>query len=153
MRKLKKINNMTLKNRIVNTLMIGGGKFTGEKILLSVSKFLQKSTNKNFQNLVQLAVINFTPAFKLNEQILKKGKRKSKKIIPSFIIKDSIRIMSAVKFIKAIAIKSRSSHSFYQTLGKEILDLSSLKGQSAEQKVRVLNQILLNKRYLTKFRW
>jgi ribosomal protein S7 len=150
--KSKKSNNPVLKNQIVNVLMKNGKKRTGEKILLNVSKSLQKSTNKNFQSLVQLAVINSTPAFKLNEQTMKKGKRKSKKIIPSFIVKDSLRIMRALKSLKVIASKDRTN-SFYKSLGKEILDSSAFKGQSAEQKSKVLNQILLNKRYLAKFRW
>nr|YP_010133761.1 ribosomal protein S7 [Nitzschia supralitorea]QWM93251.1 ribosomal protein S7 [Nitzschia supralitorea] len=150
--KSKKSNNPGLKNQIVNVFTKNGKKCTGEKILLNVSKSLQKSTKKNFQNLVQLAVINSTPAFKLNEQTMKKGKRKSKKIIPSFIIKDSLRIMRALKSLKIIASKDRT-HSFYESFGKEILDSSSFKGQSAEQKSKVLNQILLNKRYLAKFRW
>ena len=151
--KLKKNNKQILKNQIVNVFMKNGNKRTGEKILLNTSKSLQKSTNKNLQSLFQLAVVNSAPAFKLNEQIMKKGKRKSKKIIPSFIFKDSLRIMSALKFLKIIASKSRTSNSFYKNFGKEIIDSSSLQGQSTEQKSKILNQILLNKRYLTKFRW
>lgn len=151
--KSKKNNKLSLKNQIVNVFMKNGKKHTGEKILLNISKSLQKSTNKNFKNLIQLAIINSTPAFKLKEQTMKKGKRKSKKIIPSFIVKDSLRVMSALKFLKNIALKGRASNSFYKSFGKEILDSSSLKGQSAEQKSKVMNQILLNKRYLAKFRW
>jgi ribosomal protein S7 len=153
MTKSKKSNNLILKNLIVNVFMRNGKKHTGEKILLNVSKALQKSTNKKFQSLVQLAIINSTPAFKLNEQTMKKGKRKSKKIIPSFILKDSLRIMRALKSLKTIASNYRTSNSYYKSFGKEILDSASFKGQSAEQKSKVLNQILLNKRYLAKFRW
>lgn len=151
--KSKKSNIPVFKSQIVNVFMQNGKKRTGEKILLNVSKSLHKSTNKNLQNIVQLAVINSTPVFKLNEQIMKKGKRKSKKIIPSFIVKDSLRIMRALKSLKTIASKDRTSNSFYKSFGKEILDSSLFKGQSAEQKSKVLNQILLNKRYLAKFRW
>lgn len=149
----KKSNTIILKNQIVNILMKNGKKATGEKILLKFSKSLQKSTKKNFQNILQLAVINCTPAFKLNEQTMKKGKRKSKEIIPSFIIKDSLRIMTALKFIKTVSQKNKSSGSFYRSLSGEILDASFFKGQSTEQKTKLLNQILLNKRYLAKFRW
>jgi len=149
----KKSKKLVLKNQIINIFMKNGKKCTGEKILLNVSKSLQKSTNKNFQNVVQLAIVNSTPAFKLNEQTMKKGKRKSKKIIPSFIVKDSLRIMSALKFLKTLAFKGRASNSFFKSFEKEILDSSLLKGQSAEQKSRILNQILVNKRYLAKFRW
>ena len=36
-----------------------------------------EKTNKNIINLIQLSIINSTPIFKLNEQIIKKGKRKA----------------------------------------------------------------------------
>jgi ribosomal protein S7 len=151
--KLKKNTTMVLKNQIVNSFMKDGKKHTGEKILLKLSKSLQKSTQKNFQTLVQLAIMNITPAFKLNEQIMKKGKRKSKKMTLSFIIKDSLRIMTALKFIKNVVQKDKNLSSFPRKLNKEILDASAAKGSSVEQKTKLHNQILLNKRYLAKFRW
>lgn len=149
----KKSSITVVKNQIVNSLMKNGKKHTGEKILLKLSKSLQKSTRKNFQIIVQLAIINLTPAFKLNEQTMKKGKRKSKKMTLSFIIKDSLRIMTALKSIKEVARKDQSSSSFSQRLSKEILDTSLLNSSSIEQKIKLQNQILLNKRYLSKFRW
>lgn len=151
--KSKKGSIIVVKNQIVNSLMKNGKKRTGEKILLKLSKSLQKSTRKNFQTIIQLAIINLTPAFKLNEQTMKKGKRKSKKMTLSFIIKDSLRVMTALKSIKEVAQKEKSSSSFSQRLCKEILDTSLFKSSSIEQKVKLQNQILLNKRYLSKFRW
>jgi len=133
--------------------MRNGKKYTGEKILLKSSKLLQKSSKKPFRNLVQLAVINTTSAFKLNEQVMKKGKRKSTKVTPSFIVKDSLRIMTALKYIKITVYKNKSSINFHKSLVKEILASSSLKGQSVEQKTKLQTQILLNKRYLSKFKW
>ena len=151
--RLRKNKAIIFKNKIVNVFMKNGKKYTCEKILLKSSKLLQKSSKKNFQNLVQLAVINTTSAFKLNEQVMKKGKRKSKKITPSFIIKDSLRIMTALKFIKNTVQKNKRSTSFYKNLANEILASSSLKSQSIEQKTKLQTQILLNKRYLSKFKW
>jgi ribosomal protein S7 len=153
MTKSKKNNLIVLKNQIVNSFMKDGKKHTGEKILLKFSKSLQKSTQKNFQSLVQLAIINLSPVFKLNEQTMKKGKRKSKKIIPSFIVKDSLRVMTAVKSIKNVVQKDKSSNSFYKKLNKEVLGTSSMSSLSVEQKTKLQNQVLLNKRYLAKFRW
>lgn len=153
MTELKKNNTLTLKNQIVNSFMQNGKKRTGEQILLKLSKTLQKSTSKNFQSLVHLAFINLVPAFKLSEQTMKKGKRKSKKIIPSFITKDSLRIMTALKSLRNIAQKDRSSDKFYKSMSKEILDTSSLKSKSLEQKIKLQNQVLLNRRYLAKFKW
>ena len=151
--RLKKKKVIVLKNKIINVLMKNGKKHTGEKILLKSSKLLQKSSSKNFQNLFQLAIINTTSAFKLNEQVMKKGKRKSTKITPSFIVKDSLRIMTALKYIKTTVHKNKNSMNFYKNLVNEILASSSLKSQSIEQKTKLQTQILLNKRYLSKFKW
>jgi len=151
--KSKKNSSTVVKNQIVNSLMKNGKKHTGEKILLKCSKSLQKSTQKNFQTILQSAIINLTPAFKLNEQTMKKGKRKSKKMTLSFIVKDSLRVMSALKFINDVVQKDKSVNGFSNRLSKEVLDTSSIKSLSIEQKTKLQNQILLNKRYLSKFRW
>jgi len=151
--RVRKKKVIILKNQIVNIFMKNGKKQTGEKILLKSSKMLQKSSRKKFQNLVQLAIINTTSAFKINEQVMKKGKRKSKKITPSFIVKDSLRIMTALKFIKSTVQKNKSSTNFYKNLANEILASFSSKSQSVEQKTKLQTQILLNKRYLSKFKW
>jgi len=151
--KSKKNNSTVVKNQIVNSFMKNGKKHTGEKILLKFSKSLQKSTQKNFQNILQLAIVNLTPAFKLNEQTMKNRKKTSKKIILSFIMKDSLRVMTALKFIKNTAQKDKSSNSFFKRLSEETLGASLMKGLSIEQKTKLQNQILLNKRYLAKFRW
>ena len=123
------------------------------KILLKSSKLIQKLSRKNFKSLAQLAIVNSTSAFKLNEQVMKKGKRKSKKVTPSFIIKDSLRVMTALKFIKNTVQKKKNSANSFKNLSNELLASSLLKGQSIEQKTKLQTQILLNKRYLSKFKW
>lgn len=150
---LKSPRMFTLKTKIINTLMLSGKKTTGEKILLKFSKKLQKSTNKHFKNLVQLAIINSTSTFKLNEQIVKKGKRKAVRHIPSFITTDSLRLMISLKSIKRSATKNKNASQYYESLTNEILMASSLKGQSVERKIELQKQILANKRYLANFRW
>nr|YP_009485523.1 ribosomal protein S7 [Nitzschia alba]AVR57587.1 ribosomal protein S7 [Nitzschia alba] len=133
--------------------MISGKKNTGEKILLKFAKRLQKSSDKNFKNLVQLAIINSTPTFKLNEQIVKKGKRKAIRSTPSFIVSDSLRIITSLKFIKNVVAKNKSSNEFYRSFVDEILASASSKSQSVDKKNELQKQILINKRYLSKFRW
>jgi ribosomal protein S7 len=150
--KSKKNKTIVLKNKIINVFMKNGNKHISEKMLLKCSKLLQKSSKKHFQHLVQLALINTTSTFKLNEQVMKKGKRKSKKVIPSFIINDSRRIMTSLKYFKTTVCKSKNSANSYKNLAEEILAFSFLKGQS-EQKTKLQTQILLNKRYLSKFKW
>jgi len=142
-----------LKAKIINSLMISGKKETGEKILSKLVKFLQRSTNKNIINLIQLSIINSTPIFKLNEQIIKKGKRKATKVTPSFISKNSLRTMLSLKLMRKIASKNKSSNSFYTKLGKEIVASAQLKSASVERKNELQKQVLLNKRYISKFRW
>lgn len=149
----KSSKTFQLKTKMVNTLMLSGKKKTGEKILLKLAKLLQKSNNKNFKSLIQLAIINSTPTFKLNEQIVKKGKRKAIKSTPFFIVTDSLRIMSSFKFLKTAAVRSTTSNHFYKILANEVLAASELKSQSVEKKNELQKQILLNKRYLSKFRW
>jgi ribosomal protein S7 len=144
---------VVLQNKIVNIFMKNGKKRTGEKILLKSAKLLHKSTTKSFQHLVQLVLINITPVFKLNEQAVKKGKRKAQKIVPSFIVKNSLRIMTALKFLKESVVKDRTQVGFHKSLAKEILAASSLKGQSIERKNSLQTQAILNKRHLSKFRW
>ena len=143
----------SLKNKIVNSFMVHGKKKTGEKILLKLVKSLQKNTNKNYKNLIQLAIINSTPTFKLNEQIMKRGKRKSVKSIPSFIPNDTLRINLALKLVRNVSLKNRDNIYFYESLSKEILDSVYFKSQSVDKKNELQKQILLNKRYLSKFRW
>jgi len=150
---LKNAKMFTLETKIVNTLMLSGKKSTGEKILLKFSKKLQKLNNKHFKKLVQIAIINSTSTFKLNEQIVKKGKRKAVRHIPSFITTDSLRIMISLKLIKRSATKTKNSNQFYESLANEIIMASSLKGQSVEKKTELQKQILGNKRYLANFRW
>lgn len=150
---LKKNNTSHLRNKIVNTLMKSGKKKTGEKVLLKFLKGLQKSTDKNFKVLLQSAIINSTSTFKLNEQSVKKGKRKATKSTPSFITSDTLRIITALKLIKKVSANNKHSKYFYQSLTVEILAASASKGQSIVQKTELQKQILINKRYLSKFRW
>ena len=145
--------NISLKSKIINTLMLSGKKNTGEKILLRFAKQLQKSSNKNFKALVKLAVMNSTPAFKLNEQIVKKGKRKAVRTISSFITNDSLRVLTSLKLIKATVAKHKGPKQFYELLADEILASSNFKSSSVEKKTELQKQVLINKRYLSKFRW
>ena len=150
---LKKNKKISLKTKIVNSLMINGEKKTGEKILVKFLKNLQKSTNKNYKSLIQLAIINSTPTFKLNEQVVKKGKRKSIKSTPSFILNDSLRVTTSLKSMKKVISKSNASNHFYLSLVKEILASTQFKSSVVDKKNELQKQVLLNKRYLSKFRW
>lgn len=150
---LKKKKTFNLRTKMINTLMLRGKKNTSEKILLQFAKRVQKSSTKNFKTLVQLAIINSTPTFKLNEQIVKKGKRKTIRSTPSFITSDSLRVMTSLKFIKSTVLKNKKSTKFYESFAYEMLAATSLKSQVVDKKNELQKQVLLNKRYLSKFRW
>ena len=143
----------SLKTKIINIIMISGRKTTAEKILLNFVKKLQKSSNKYFKTLVQLAILNITPTFKLKEQIVKKGKRKAIKNSSSFIIANATRVLLSLKLIKHVGIKSKKFNQCYTKLTKEFLLASNLKGDSVDKKTEMQKRILLNKRYLSKFHW
>lgn len=142
-----------LRTKIINILMKSGKKNTGEKILLKFAKKLQKSSNKHFKNLVQAAIVNSTPTFKINEQIVKKGKRKAVRNTPSFIASDSLRVMNALKLFKRVVEKNKNSSQFYEAFVNEVLSASSSKGQSVDRKNDLQKQVVANKRYLSNFRW
>lgn len=153
---IKPSNNeiiFSLKTKIINIIMISGRKTTAEKILLNLVKKLQKSSNKHFKTLVQLAIINITPTFKLKEQIVKKGKRKAIKNNSSFIIANATRMLISLKLIKRVGTKSKKYNQCYTKLTKEFLLASNLKGDSADKKTEMQKRVLLNKRYLSKFHW
>lgn len=150
---IRNANVFSLKTKIINVIMISGRKTTAEKVLLCFAKKLQKSSNKHFKKLVQLSIINSTPIFKLNEQIVKKGKRKAIKNCSSFIIADAPRALASLKSIKYVVIKSKNFNQFYTKLADEVLLASNLKGDSVYKKTEMQKRILLNKRYLSKFYW
>lgn len=152
----RKNKTLYLKNKIVKILMKNGKKNTGEKIFLRFLKLIQKLTHQNSKTLFHSAIFNSANTFKVNEHLVKKGKRKTTKIIPFFIMNDSLRIAAALKQVaKTTAAKNKNSINFYQSLVNEILALAlcNLKSSCIEQKNEVQKQIFANKRYLSKFRW
>jgi ribosomal protein S7 len=59
----------------------------------------------------------------------------------------------SLKFLKEVASKNRGSAHFYQSLAKEVLSSSLYKSQSVDKKNELQKQVLVNKRYLSKFKW
>ena len=149
----KNNKNFNLKAKLSTTIMSSGRKKTGEKILLKSIKRLQKVTDKNMKTLIQQAIINTTSTFKLNEQVIKKGKRKAMRITPHFILNNSLRLMTSLKSLKTAAAKSQKATCFYKKFANEILASFALKSQAVEKKNEVHKQILMNKKYLSNFRW
>lgn len=143
----------TLKIKLLNTLMSHGKKSTTEKILLSSIKQIFKSNKFQLIGLLKLAFMNVTPMFKLNEQIIKKGKRKVKKQIPFFLTDDSNRVMNGLKTLKYTSKKTRGSSPFYKSLSLEIINLIEEESVSISNNNDLKRFLLSNRRYLSTFRW
>lgn len=145
--------NIELKQKLTNAIMKQGQKKTAEKILIKSLKLIQKSNKKNYKNLIKESIINTTPTFKINKQSSKRGKRKVKKEIPSFIKKDSLRTMLSVNFLISNSFKNKELNNFYKKMSQEIIKTSFQKSKSIEQKTEIQKQVLMKKRYLLNFRW
>lgn len=151
MNKLK--NNLELKQKLTNAMMKHGKKKTAEKILIKSLKLIQKFNKKNHKNVIKNSIINVTPTFKINKQSSKRGKRKVEKEIPAFVKKDSLRTVLSVNFLISASLKNKDSKTFYKKLTQEVIETSFQKSKSIEQKTEMQKQILMQKRYLLKFRW
>lgn len=148
----KNLSN-TLKTKLLNTLMKHGKKNTSEKILLNSLKRTYKMQRFNLKSVLKMAFLNSIPVFKLNEQVVKKGKRKVKKKIPFFLIGDSNRIMHGFKIIKETSHRTRQSDAFYKSLSSEFIGLVKEKSSSIITNSEIKKQVSQNKRYVSRFRW
>ena len=148
-----RVNNIELKQKLINAGMKHGKKKTVEKILIKSLKLIQKYNKKNHKNLIKDSIINSTPTFKINTQSKKRGKRKMNKEIPTFIKKDSLRTSSSLNFLLSSALKNKELKTFYKKITQEILESSINKSKSIEKKTEIQKQVLMQKRYLLNFRW
>lgn len=145
--------NIKLKQKMINSMMKHGEKKTVEKIVKKSLKLIQKSDKKNHLSLLKHSIINSTPTFKINLQSKKRGKRKTKKEIPTFISNDSLRMVSSFNFLSENSLKNKELKNFYKKISKEIISTSLQKSSSIEQKNEIQKQVLMQKRYLLNFRW
>ena len=75
----RKKQNIEIKNKLINHLVIKGKKSKSEKIVLESFKTLQLNSKKSSKKLFQLALISNTPIFKINTITQKKRKKKKQK--------------------------------------------------------------------------
>ena len=90
-----------IKSKITNHLTLDGRKRTGEKVLTESIKNIQKESKKSLKRIIQLAIINTTPIFKVNKISNKKRKKKKRRVkeIPSFISNPNARTSLSIKLI------------------------------------------------------
>ena len=61
--------------------------------------------------------------------------------------------MFSLKLLNKIAFTTKTANVFYIKLAKEIMKSAKLKSESVNRKNELQKQVLLNKRYVSKFRW
>ena len=146
---------MKIKNKLINHLLLNGKKETGEKNLLKSLKELQKNSNKNSNNIFQLALIHSTPIFKLHKITNKHKKKKSEKFkeIPGLVKNKNIRTSLAIKFILINAKKKEGSLNFPKKFNKEILSNAENQGFSIQIKNNLQKDVLKKKRYFLYYKW
>lgn len=142
-----------LKNKIINQLLINGEKKTCEKILLKTVKELQKNSNKQTSKILQIALINSTPIFKVHTLTNKKRKKNKKfKEIPTFIEKALTRFSLAIKFI-LFSITKKNKQVYYKKLKEELLASAELKGISINIKNELHKKVIANKHLFKYYQW
>jgi len=142
-----------IRNKIINHLTLNGNKRTGEKVLIESIKKIQKESKKSLKKLIQLAIINTTPVFKVHKISNKKRKKKKNKVkeIPAFISNSNARVSLAIKLILLSLKKKKKNAS--TIIKNEIMQNSKNEGASIQVKDELQKKALLNKRYLSYYRW
>jgi ribosomal protein S7 len=146
--------NKEIKNKIISLLMLDGKKKTGEKIILKSLKEIQKNSSKSLKKIIQLALIYTLPTFKIHEISNKKQKKRKNKIkkVPAFIPQTKTKISLAIKIILT-STKKNVSKTFNRKLNQEILLNAKNKGFAINIKNELQQQVLINKHYLSYYRW
>jgi len=140
-----------IKDKIINHLIINGKKETSEKILKESVKKIQKESKKQLKKIMQLAIINSTPIFKVHKISNKRQKKKKIKEIPAFISKTKSRISLAIKLI-LLTIKKKSIKIAIK-IKQELLQNYLNEGSAIQNKNELQKKVLLNKRYFNYYRW
>jgi ribosomal protein S7 len=135
-----KKQQINLKNKMYNHLMMNGNKNTCEKKILKNFKLLQKTTRKSHTSLMKLAILNSSPIIQLRQ--IKKKKRKSIKEFP-YVLNKKNRISLGIK-----QIVRKTNKILYQ----EILLVSKKRSEILKTKETKHKLALAQKKYVF-FRW
>jgi ribosomal protein S7 len=143
-----------IKNKIIHHIMADGRKNTSELILFKSAKNLQKNSKKQLKKIIQLAIINSTPIFKLHKIENKKQKKRNRKIreIPAFIANPLSRSSIAVKLILS-NVEQNKSKKFYTKLKQELLLSAQSKGSAIDVKNALQKQVVSKRHFFTYYRW
>ena len=145
--------NTLLKQKVIGHLIIGGRKKKSEKVLLKSIKSLQKQSLKSYKEIINLAVMNAIPIFKVSERRLKKTKKKKKLLVPFFLSNNCIRISTALKNIINNTRKISSNLPFYNNLNKELVLNAKKKCENIKIKNDTQRLAIEKKKFLDNYKW
>ena len=148
------MKNKETKNKLINHIMINGEKKTSENILFKSIKTLQKNSKKQLKQIMQLAIINSTPTFKLHQIRNKKKKKRNQKVreIPAFISKVTARTSIAIKLILS-SIEKKKSKKFYKKLNQKLFLTAQSKSNTINLKNTLQKHVILKKHFFKYYRW
>lgn len=146
-----KLKVNSLKNKIINNLVLKGKKELGEILILNTFKKLQKNSPKQSKHLVNLSILSSMHAFKTSKTI-KKGKKKKIKETLMVISKMKMRFSLSIKFILN-GLMNKNSNSFYIKLFEGIAINAKMEGIAVQMKNKVQKETLLKKHFFYYYRW
>ena len=145
-------NKVFLKEKLTNMLMKHGNKRVSEKIVNKGLKLVQKADKKNQANLMKQVLVRISYPFKIQDRVLKKGRKKSRIQVPTFHFDARLRYASSLKLLAKKILEKHSENSSI-TLSNKILSVIKKEGTIIDAKTRLQENLSLNKRYLFHFRW
>ena len=138
-----------IKKILLNNLMKNGIKNTSEKLLLKIVKSLQKRLlKKNFENIIQLSIINSSPHVYIKS--VKRRKREPLKV--PFLFNNSKKISYAAKFIVKECLLDRSRNTFQDKVSLELFKSANFEGKSTKKTEELLKSSFINKKF-SNYRW
>jgi ribosomal protein S7 len=141
-------NNITVKKKLWNYLMVYGRKTRSQNIFIKSIKLIQKTVKKDLQRIISLAIINSLPLFHAKKLIKKTGKQKFLQEIP-FVLSKNQRIALSIKYILLI-LKTEKQTKISKLIKLQFLSYSKL---SLQKKTDSLQKFLIEKKKFAKFRW
>lgn len=144
--------------KLNNLMTMSGRKHKSEGIVLQSFKNLQKKSTKQAYVLLQTAVKNLTPVFRLQILTSKKRRKKTGQVRKktSFILNPSYRLTLAIKYVQE-AVKSQKIAKACEALAKELVLTCELNSTIFTKKQEYQQQVLLykkvKKRIRRNYRW
>ena len=138
---------MTLKDVLLNHLVINGNKQTSEKLFLKSIKLSQKRLKKDHRDIFKSAIVLSSPIVGLKS--VSKGRKQSKDF--PFVLHKRIRISLAIKLILHTVNKT-SKASFSSDFINEIILASQNVSSSTRSKQEIHSIVFLVRKYAN-YRW